>query len=289
MGKSIFGADFEESKRIINFKKLSNNLNDTSMNRSLPRRLFAFFIAGTLLFSAMLGLLFAMPFGLRSAAETGSVRHLSSEAVIMIGNIGQAMLIPNIIVFVIMLLSACFSILIPKRDISRQIFSGFPFLGSMIYTATVPFIYITGMLAFNRFGISGLLLQVLVGFLLIALIFYQGYLRTKAQLYDEGNDRDNFYAKLILGITIGTSFILLILSQTVFKGLTSDFNAKWYSYLLGLGLTVTMVVFAYSFRKMSDFCLFQGFYMMKYSKQYKDYLQIADENWYCSGRKKEQK
>ncbi|MEX2783864.1 hypothetical protein AB3331_01550 [Streptococcus sp. H49] len=287
MKKSIFKASFEESKRIINSQKFIDSLKENNpMNRSLLNRLFTFFIAGGMIFSVAASLLFGMPSVLSADAE--NIRYLSPASAYLMGIIGRKLFLPNVIAFGVSAVFSFFTALFPRSNLAKQSFIGFPFFVGLIYCALVVSSYLSSAAAFDRYGTAGLLLQVVIGIFLMLVILYQGYRKTKSILYSE-EYKPLLSAKRLLLIVGGVSLLLLLLSGSVFQGLETDLNRHWYSYPLGLVQLLAFVVSGYGFWFITDFFLFQSYYLVKYSREYQSYLEIPDEEWYRNGRKKKRK
>ncbi|AND78747.1 hypothetical protein [Streptococcus pantholopis] len=287
MKKSIFKASFEESKRIIKPDVLIGNLKENnSMNWSLLNRLFTFFVAGSIMILGMAGLLFGMPLGIGEHPET--IRYLSPASGRLMGALGQVFLLPNAVALSIIFLIFFFTALFPRSDLAKQRLIGLPFLAGLIYCTLIITTYLSSAIAFDRYGTAGLLLQVTVGLVLMVVILYQGWRRTKAVLYSEEYE-PLLSAKRLLLIVGAISLFLLLLSGSVFQGLETDLNRHWYSYPLGLVQLLAFVVFGYGFWFITDFFLFQSYYLVKYSREYQSYLEIPDEEWYRNGRKKKRR
>ncbi|AND78923.1 hypothetical protein [Streptococcus pantholopis] len=286
MKKSIFKASFEESKRIIKPDVLIGNLKENnSMNWSLLNRLFTFFIAGGMSFALIASLLFGMPFILSADAE--NIRYLSPASARLVGALGQAFFLPNITVFAITIIPSL-NVLFPPSNLAKQRLIGFPLFLGLGYCTLVLASCLSSAAAFDRYGTAGLLLQVAVGLVLMVLILYQGWRRTKAVLYSEEYE-PLLSAKRLLLIVGAISLFLLLLSGSVFQGLETDLNRHWYSYPLGLVQLLAFVVSGYGFWFITDFFLFQSYYLVKYSREYQSYLEIPDEEWYRNGRKKKRR
>ncbi|MEX2783862.1 beta-carotene 15,15'-monooxygenase [Streptococcus sp. H49] len=280
MKKSIFKASFEESKGLVTQGKFvltaGITRNNSPVHMGIFNRLFTlviigYFAAGIVLY----GLLFAMP---EQIGRVGEVRLISINAAELIHQIGFFLIPPSAFFYVLTFIFITLFYL-PKKNLKIQSYFYFPFYFPLLTCTVIVSFYFLSAFAFNRFGFSGFLLQLVAGLGFIIVILYQGYRDARRRLYDEPRWLGGL-VKVIGYTVLAVSAVLLVLSGTVFQGFVSDLNDRWYSYPVGLLLLPALIIVGYAWRLLVNQFIYQAYYIWKYPEEYKAYLKISDKEWY---------
>ncbi|AND78746.1 hypothetical protein [Streptococcus pantholopis] len=280
MKKSIFKASFEESQGLVTQGKFvltaGMTRNNNPVHMGIFNRLFTLVIIGYFAFGLVLyGLLFAMPPSLFTDVDRG---HSLFEAVHFMYQV-YLFLRPAALLFYVSFFIVMTLFYLPKKNLKVQSYFYFSFYFPFLTCAVIALFYFLSAFAFNRFGFSGFLLQLVAGLGFIIAILYQGYRDARRRLYNEPRWLGGL-VKLMGYTVLAVSAVLLVLSGTVFKGLASDLNEMWYSYLLGLLLLPALIIVGYAWRLLVNQFIYQAYYIWKYPEEYKVYLKISDKEWY---------
>ena len=274
MGKiSIFGADFERSKKIVTNGKFAltagmpNPIHMGIINRLL-RVIFGIFI----FFGVMVYfLLIALP---SSVGLDGEAHYLSHHAVSLFRTIGEIMR-PISIVFYLTFLFGSIPVFWPKKRLSSQLWTYFPFYFSMSIYAFISAFYFASAVAYDAYTLVGFWIQLVLGMVLLLWIISNSIQNLKRRLNDE---KEKSIFKKVMIITVGTMVVLFPVSLVYH--LMNQFLVLWYFYIFGLFLVVWLVMGGYYIAFMMNVHIFQAYYIHKYPMEYKEYLGISDREWY---------
>ncbi|MGT2739478.1 beta-carotene 15,15'-monooxygenase, partial [Streptococcus pantholopis] len=216
MKKSIFKASFEESQGLVTQGKFvltaGITRNNNPVHMGIFNRLFTLVIIGYFAFGLVLyGLLFAMP---EQIGRVGEVRLISVKAAELIHQIGTFLIPPSAFFYTLTFIFMTLFCL-PKKNLKVQSYFYFSFYFPFLTCAVIALFYFLSAFAFNRFGFSGFLLQLVAGLGFIIAILYQGYRDARRRLYNEPRWLGGL-VKLMGYTVLAVSAVLLVLSGTVF-------------------------------------------------------------------------
>ena len=274
MGKiSIFGADFERSKRIVTqgdfalTAGMPNPIHMGIINRLL-RVIFGIFI----FFGVMVYfLLIALP---SSVGLDGEAHYLSHHAVSLFRTIGEIMR-PISIVFYLTFLFGSIPVFWPKKRLSSQLWTYFPFYFSMSICAFISAFYFASAVAYDAYTLVGFWIQLVLGMVLFFWIILNSIQNLKRRLNDQ---EEKSILKQLVRILAGITAVLFPVSLAYH--LLYQVPLQWYFYILGLFLPIWFVIGGHFIAFMINVHIFQAYYIHKYPEEYKVYLKISDREWY---------
>ena len=270
---SIFGADFERSKKIVTNGKFAltagmpNPIHMGIINRLL-RVIFGMFI----FFGVMVYfLLIALPSGL---GLDGDLHYLSYDSTVLVRSMG-AFLEPISLLLYVTFLLASILVFWPKKHLSSQVFTYFSLYFPWGSTLFISGLYFASAVTYDAYTMVGVWLQIVVGIVLFIWIIVNKIQNLKRYLNDE--DKKSLL-KIVLLIILGMAVILFPVSLVYHQ--VNKLPILWYFYPLGLLLIVWFVVYAYLVSFLIDVHVVQAYYIHKYPMEYKEYLGISDREWY---------
>lgn len=269
----LFGADFEDSKKIVISGKFSLTAGmPNPIHMSLLNRLFTVIFCIFLFFGIMVYfLLIHLPGSLGKGTD---VRYLSYDAAILIRSIGAFLKPVSIIVYVGFLI-ASIPVFWPKKRLSSQVWTYFPFYFPWLSGAFISGLYFASAVAYDAYTLVGFWFQIFVGIALFIWIIVNSIRNMKRQLNDEElKPIFEIVVKIIGGLMVFQFFVSLVYH------LVNNLPVLWYFYPLGLLLIVLFVVYAYLVVLLIDAHIVQAYYIHKYPMEYKEYLGISDREWY---------
>lgn len=269
----LFGADFEDSKKIVTSGKFSLTAGmPNPIHKSLLNRLFIVFFCGFYFFGI---LIYAVSIGIpERMGEGGDIHYISIEAGKLISHMSSS-LKPVTLTFYLLFLLALIPVFWPKKRLSSQLWTYFPFYFSSATCAFIAGLYLVGAVAYDAYTLVGFWFQIFVGIALFIWIIVNSIRNMKRQLNDEElKPIFEIVVKIIGGLMVFQFFVSLVYH------LVNNLPVLWYFYLLGLLLLVWIVVYAYSTALLIDAHIVQAYYIHKYPMEYKEYLGISDREWY---------
>jgi len=270
---SIFGADFERSKKIVTNGKFALTAGmPNPIHMGMLNRLFTVVFCIFIFFGIMVYfLLIALP---SSVGQSGEVHYLSHQSVSLFHTIGQIMR-PISIVFYLTFLFASIPVFWPKKRLNSQLWTYFPFYFSMSICAFISGLYFASAVAYDSYTVVGFWFQLVLGIVLFFWIIINSIQNLKRRLNDE-EEKPIF--KKVMMITVGTMVVLFPVSLVYH--LMNQLPVLWYFYIFGLFLVVWFVISGYFIAFMMNVHIFQAYYIHKYPEEYKTYLKISDREWY---------
>ncbi len=276
----LFGASFEQSKRIIKKDILTEEGAQigsfSSMSFWKRASLLVFLVAGFITY----GVGIHWPDSLRSAPE--SVQVISESTGALIGEIGFYLRTP-ILVTILIYTALVLINLLPKINYAHQLLYGTIFITSFVFVIAVATLPVSIGLTIGAFGWIVFFFQLVIcvplfnKFVVSKITYLKDclYGRKKAKV-DEWSLRISRFIKKYGGILIGLSILnrwtfkigenvndnpelLFILSGCLFLFFTAIM-------LLSLGILIVISV--------------KTFYFFKYRKEYREYFNITNEQWY---------
>lgn len=280
MQKKLFGASFNQSKKIIDKSILTEEGAQMGVFSSMSfwKRLSGLVMA---VFSIVIyGIGVYMPDEFRKTTE--NVRVISSETGSLIGELGyyvRSLVIILLIAFVVLTILN----ILPKINFAHQLLFGTVFLWVMLMltiVATLPFLIgITiGAFGWIVFFFQLVICVSLFNKFVVSKITYLKdclYGRKKVQV-DEWVIRFSRFIKKYGGILLGLS----ILNRWTFRfGENIKDNPQFLFILSGFLFLFFAAILLYSLGMLIVVSV-KTFYFFKYRKEYREYFNITDEQWY---------
>ena len=269
----LFGADFEDSKKIVASGKFSLTAGmPNPIHMGLLNRLFTvvFFM---FIFFGVIGYFISIHMPSNIGLE-GEVYYISYASTVLIRSMA-AFLKPVSLLFYLTYLFASIPVFWPKKRLSSQVFTYFPFYFPWASSVFLAVFYLASAAAFDAYTMLGFWLQLIVGIALFIWIVINSIQNLKRRLNDE---EPKPILKKVLLMTLG--MMALLFSVSLVYHLVNKLPILWYFYLFGLLLIVLFVAYAYLVAFLINVHIVQAYYIHKYPMEYKEYLGISDREWY---------
>ena len=270
---SLFGADFENSKKIVTDGEFALTAGIPNIsNMGLLNRLFTV-VFYMFIFFGVIGYFISIHMPSNIGLE-GEVYYISYASTVLIRSMA-AFLKPISLLFYLTYLFASIPVFWPKKRLSSQVFTYFPLYFPWGTSAFLAVFYLASATAFDTYTLLGFWLQSIVGIALFIWINVNKIQNLKRRLNDE---EPKPILKKVLLIILGMMILLFIVSLVYH--LVNKLPILWYFYLLGLLLIVLFVAYAYLVAFLINVHIVQAYYIHKYPMEYKEYLGISDREWY---------
>ena len=269
----LFGADFENSKKIVTSGKYSLTAGmPNPIHMSLLNRLFT---VGFCMFFAfgIVGYFISIHMPSNIGLE-GEVYYISYASTVLIRSMA-VFLKPISLLFYLTYLFASIPVFWPKKRLSSQVFTYFPFYFPWASSVFLAVFYLASAAALDAYTMLGFWLQLIVGIAFFIWIVINSIQNLKRRLNDE--EPKPILKKVVL-MTLG--MMALLFSVSLVYHLVNKLPILWYFYLFGLLLIVLFVSYAYLVAFLIDAHIVQAYYIHKYPMEYKEYLEISDRDWY---------
>ena len=276
----LFGASFEQSKRIINKDILTEEGAQIgsfpSMSFWKRASLLVFLVAAFITY----GVGIHWPDSLRSAPE--SVQVISESTGALIGEIGFYLRTP-ILVTILIYTALVLINLLPKINYAHQLLYGTIFITSFVFVIAVATLPVSIGLTIGAFGWIVFVLQLVIcvslfnKYVVSKIVYLKDclYGRKKVQA-DEWVIRLSRFIRKYGGILLGLS----ILNRWTFKfGENIKDNPQFLFILSGCLFLVFAAILLYSLGILIVISV-KTFYFFKYRKEYREYFNITNEQWY---------
>lgn len=276
----LFGASFEQSKRIIKKDILTEEGAQigsfSSMSFWKRASLLVFLVAAFITY----GVGIHWPDSLRSAPE--SVQVISESTGALIGEIGFYLRTP-ILVTIVIYTSLVLINLLPKINYAHQLLYGTIFMTSFVFVIAVATLPVSIGLTIGAFGWIVFVLQLVIcvslfnKYVVSKIVYLKDclYGRKKVQA-DEWVIRLSRFIRKYGGILLGLS----ILNRWTFKfGENIKDNPQFLFILSGCLFLVFAAILLYSLGILIVISV-KTFYFFKYRKEYREYFNITNEQWY---------
>ena len=276
----LFGASFEQSKRIIKKDILTEEGAQigsfSSMSFWKRASLLVFLVAGFITY----GVGIHWPDSLRSAPE--SVQVISESTGALIGEIGFYLRTP-ILVTILIYTALVLINLLPKINYAHQLLYGTIFITSFVFVIAVATLPVSIGLTIGSFGWIVFFFQLVIcvplfnKFVVSKITYLKDclYGRKKAKV-DEWSLRISRFIKKYGGILIGLS----ILNRWTFKiGENVNDNPELLFILSGCLFLFFAAIMLLSLGILIVISV-KTFYFFKYRKEYREYFNITNEQWY---------
>ena len=276
----LFGASFEQSKRIVprRFATEDGAQMGVSVSMSFWKRVFG--LVGLMFSLIAYGVGVYMTDGLRNS--TDSVQVISESTGALIGEIGAYFRLINL-VLVILFTALIILNIIPKFNYAYQLIYGNCLLlifGVLAIFSGLPLLI---GLTIGAFGTLAFIVQLIGCSYLVKVLIADVMKEVKTSLYNENKIKDkdwgnsiNKFVKRYGGILLGLS----ILNRWTFNfGEFSTEIPGLMSFLSGFLFLPLISLFLLAEGQLLK-CFIKAFYFFKYRKEYREYFNITNEQWY---------
>ncbi len=276
----LFGASFEQSKKIIDESILTEDGAKMGVFSSMSfwRRMTG--LVTLLMMIVVYGVGVAMPDQFRQS--TASVQVVSQQSAALMGEIGLY-LRPVILVLFFTLIALTVLNIVPKGNYAYQLLYGIFYLLVLqlaTFTALLPMAI---GLTIDAFGITAFYIQIILVLYFVKKYVIDGTKKFKAYLFDIGEERVSDWDVRLMSFVKkygGVLLFLAILNRWTLKiGENVNGNPELVRILMGLLFPVSMLVLTLMFGKWIEY-LTKILYFFKYRKEYREYFNITNEQWY---------
>ena len=276
----LFGASFEQSKKIVKKDILTEEGTQIGSFSSM-----SFWNRASLLLVLFANIItygvgIHLPDSLRDAPE--SIQVVSESTGAQIGEVGfylRPIIFGAIILFTVLVVFNIF----PKINYAHQLLYGTILMISFIFLVAVATLPLTVGLTIGAFGIVAFVVQLIFSGYLVKILIIDVVKEVKTSLYNEKEIKSKDWGILLInfvkkygGILIGLS----ILNRWTFNfGEFSKSNPGLMSFLFGwlfIGFISLLLLAEGQLLK----CFIKAFYFYKYRKEYREYFNITNEQWY---------
>lgn len=276
----LFGASFEQSKKIIDESILTEDGAKIGVFSSMSfwRRMTG--LVNLLMMIIIYGVGIVMPDQFRQS--TASVQVISQQSAALMGEIGLY-LRPVIIVLMFTLIALTVLNIVPKGNYANQMLYGIFYL---LVFQLVTFFALLPMaigLTIDAFGINAFYIQIILVLYFVKKYVIDGTKKFKAYLFDIGEERVSDWDVRLMSFVKkygGILLFLAILNRWTLKiGENVNGDPELVRILMGLLFPVFMFAFTLMLGKWIEY-LTRTIYFYKYRKEYREYFNITNEQWY---------
>ena len=276
----LFGASFEQSKKIIDESILTEDGAKIGVFSSMSfwRRMTG--LVNLLMMIIIYGVGIVMPDQFRQS--TASVQVISQQSAALMGEIGLY-LRPVIIVLMFTLIALTVLNIVPKGNYANQMLYGIFYL---LVFQLVTFFTLLPMaigLTIDAFGITAFYIQIILVLYFVKKYVIDGTKKFKAYLFDIGEERVSDWDVRLMSFVKkygGILLFLAILNRWTLKiGENVNGDPELVRILMGLLFPVFMFAFTLMLGKWIEY-LTRTIYFYKYRKEYREYFNITNEQWY---------
>ena len=276
----LFGASFEQSKKIIDESILTEDGAKMGVFSSMSfwRRMTG--LVTLLMMIVVYGVGVAMPDQLRQSTE--NVQMISQQSAALMGEIGLY-LRPVILVLFFTLIALTVLNIVPKGNYAYQLLYGIFYLLVLqlaTFTALLPMAI---GLTIDAFGITAFYIQIILVLYFVKKYVIDGTKKFKAYLFDIGEERVSDWDVRLMSFVKkygGILLFLAILNRWTLKiGENVNGDPELVRILMGLLFPVFMFALTLMFGKWIEY-LTKIIYFYKYRKEYREYFNITNEQWY---------
>ena len=276
----LFGASFEQSKKIIDESILTEDGARMGVLSSMSFWRRTTWLVSLLMLIIIYGVGVAMPDQFRQS--TASVQVISQQSAALMGEIGLY-LRPVIIVLMITLIALTVLNIVPKGNYANQMLYGIFYL---LVFQLVTFFALLPMaigLTIDAFGITAFYIQIILVLYFVKKYVIDGTKKFKAYLFDVGEERVSDWDVRLMSFVKkygGILLFLAILNRWTLKiGENVNGDPELVRILMGLLFPISMFAFTLMLGKWIEY-LSRTIYFYKYRKEYREYFNITNEQWY---------
>ena len=276
----LFGASFEQSKKIIDESILTEDGAKIGVFSSMSfwRRMTG--LVNLLMMIIIYGVGIVMPDQFRQS--TASVQVISQQSAALMGEIGLY-LRPVIIVLMFTLIALTVLNIVPKGNYANQLLYGIFYLlvfQLVTFSALLPMAI---GLTIDAFGITAFYIQIILVLYFVKKYVIDGTKKLKAYLFDVGEERVSDWDVRLMSFVKkygGILLFLAILNRWTLKiGENVNGNPELVRILMGLLFPISMFAFTLMLGKWIEY-LTRTIYFYKYRKEYREYFNVSNEQWY---------
>lgn len=276
----LFGASFEQSKKIIDESILTEDGAKIGVFSSMSfwRRMTG--LVNLLMMIIIYGVGIVMPDQFRQS--TASVQVISQQSAALMGEIGLY-LRPVIIVLMFTLIALTVLNIVPKGNYANQMLYGIFYL---LVFQLVTFFALLPMaigLTIDAFGITAFYIQIILVLYFVKKYVIDGTKKFKAYLFDVGEERVSDWDVRLMSFVKkygGLLLFLAILNRWTLKiGENVNGDPELVRILMGLLFPISMFAFTLMLGKWIEY-LSRTIYFYKYRKEYREYFNVSNEQWY---------
>ena len=276
----LFGASFGQSKKIIDESILTEDGAKIGVFSSMSfwRRMTG--LVNLLMMIIIYGVGIVMPDQFRQS--TASVQVISQQSAALMGEIGLY-LRPVIIVLMFTLIALTVLNIVPKGNYANQMLYGIFYL---LVFQLVTFFALLPMaigLTIDAFGITAFYIQIILVLYFVKKYVIDGTKKFKAYLFDIGEERVSDWDVRLMSFVKkygGILLFLVILNRWTLKiGENVNGDPELVRILMGLLFPISMFAFTLMLGKWIEY-LTRTIYFYKYRKEYREYFNVSNEQWY---------
>ena len=276
----LFGASFEQSKKIIDESILTEDGARMGVLSSMSFWRRTTWLVSLLMLIIIYGVGVAMPDQFRQS--TASVQVISQQSAALMGEIGLY-LRPVIIVLMFTLIALTVLNIVPKGNYANQMLYGIFYL---LVFQLVTFFALLPMaigLTIDAFGITAFYIQIILVLYFVKKYVIDGTKKFKAYLFDVGEERVSDWDVRLMSFVKkygGILLFLAILNRWTLKiGENVNGDPELVRILMGLLFPISMFAFTLMLGKWIEY-LTRTIYFYKYRKEYREYFNVSNEQWY---------
>ena len=276
----LFGASFEQSKRIVKKEILTRDGAQIGISSSMSFWTRASGLIALAFSFIMYGIGIYLPDNMRES--TKGVQVISESTGTLIGEIGLY-LRPLILALVILLSAIIILDIFPKINYAYQLLYGNIFVVLSAIVMLISSLPFTIGLTIGAFGVLAFVVQLLISVYLFKIFILDEMNQLKKSIYNEKEVESKDWGAAIINFVKRYGGILLglsILNRWTFNfGEFSKENPGLMSFLSGLMFLLFITLIFFSGRiALKNFI--KAFYFFKYRKEYREYFNITNEQWY---------
>lgn len=276
----LFGASFEQSKKIIDESILTEDGARMGVMSSMSFWRRTTGLVGLLLMIMMYGYGIVLPDQIRESTE--NVQFLSQQSLGLIGEIGLY-LRPVIKFLLLTIITLTVLNLVPKGNYAYQLLYGIFYLLILQLVGLTALLPIAIGLTIDAFGMTAFYIQIVLGLYFVKKYVIDGTKKFKAFLFDVGEERVSDWDVRLMSFIKKYGGILLFLSVlnrwTLKIGENVNGDPEFIRILMGCIFLFFMLVSTLMFAKWIEY-LTKIIYFYKYRKEYREYFNITNEQWY---------
>lgn len=276
----LFGASFEQSKKIIDKSILTEEGTNMGVLSSMSfwRRFTGLVVLALIII--MYGIGIYVPDQFRQSTE--NVQMISQQSAALIGEIGLY-LRPVTIVLIFALIALTVLNLLPKVNYAYQMLYGIFYLLILQLVSLTALLPIAIGLTIDAFGITAFYIQIILVLYFVKKYVIDGTKKFKAYLFDIGEERVSDWDVRLMSFVKkygGILLFLAILNRWTLKiGENVNGDPELVRILIGLLFPISMFGLILMFAKWIEY-LTKIIYFYKYRKEYREYFNITNEQWY---------
>ena len=276
----LFGASFEQSKKIIDESILTEDGAKIGVFSSMSfwRRMTG--LVNLLMMIIIYGVGIVMPDQFRQS--TASVQVISQQSAALMGEIGLY-LRPVIIVLMITLIALTVLNIVPKGNYANQLLYGIFYILVLQLAAFTALLPMGIGLTIDAFGVTAFYVQIILVLYFVKKYIIDGTKKFKAYLFDIGEERISDWDVRLMSFVKkygGILLFLAILNRWTLKiGENVNGDPELVRILMGLLFPISMFAFTLMLGKWIEY-LTRTIYFYKYRKEYREYFNITNEQWY---------